>query len=71
MKLLTPLVFGSGSSAAIFTATGSMRVDGMVLFANGRPVSGSRIAVVKTPLRSARVMTFPVRSTPCSMRVPS
>ena len=51
MKLLLPAAFGIGTIARIAAATGSMRDAGIVLLAKFCPVSGSRIAEVKTPLR--------------------
>ena len=50
MKLLLPAALGIGTIARIAAATGSMRDAGIVLFAKFCPVSGSRIADVKTPL---------------------
>jgi hypothetical protein len=71
MKLFVPVVFGSGRSARIFAATGSMRSAGMRLSEKGWPVCGSFTALVKMPARSSAVATRPARSTPFAMRVPS
>ena len=55
----------------IAAANGSMRPVGIVLFANGSPVSGSRTADVKMPARSSAVGTRVSRVTPRVIRVPS
>jgi hypothetical protein len=69
--LLAPAAFGSGNMSIICRAVGSMRSAGIVLFANGRPVSGSRTVPVKIPCRSFAVGTVVCRVTPCVRRVAS
>ena len=70
-KLFAPGWFGSGTRPMIAAAYGSIRPVGIVLFANGRPVSGSRTDEVKTPARSSAVGTRVRRVTPRVIRVPS
>lgn len=70
-KLLAPGWFGIGTSPMIPAAKGSMRDAGIWLFAKLSPVTGSRTADVKMPLRSSAVGTRVRRVTPRVMRVPS
>src|SRR5690348_3813761 len=70
-KLFTPDTFGIGTSDRIAAAYGSMRLDGIVLLSNARPVAGSFTADAKTPARSSAVGTRVRRLTPRVMRVPS
>jgi hypothetical protein len=70
-KLFAPPCVGSGTSAMIDAAYGSMRSAGMRLLGNGSPVCGSRTVDVKMPARSSAVGTRVSLETPREMRVPS
>jgi len=69
--VVRPVAFGSGNRSMISRATGSIRSAGIVLFRNGRPVSGSRTVPAKMPWRSRAVGTTDGRMTPCVSRVAS
>ena len=70
-KLFALVALGSGNRFMSCADTGSNRSDGIVLFGNGCPVSGSRTVVDRMPWRSSAVGTTVWRVTPCVRRVPS
>ena len=64
-------MLGAGVSAKVLAAMGSIRLAGITLPGKFSPVTGSLMADVKIPFRSARVGTRVIRVTPLVIRVPS
>src|SRR6476660_168771 len=74
LKLFAPMAFGSGTVGLRVFAKVEKRPDGMMLPGNGRPVTGSLMAVErreKSPFRSAGLGTLPSSGRSADVRKPS